>query len=399
MDRMLAGRQFTVCNDHANLQWLATCSESNSKAARWSAYLAPHDFTLTWRPGTKMVGPDALSRLPMTDPQDDPLEDDQATKKIAVEKAVQHHQEPPVINVNTVSASQWRDSVRASQLQWDLYQPLKQAIQQRLSSEETQTEATATGAVTVTTTPKLAEQYKRAAKHMHLEEDGTITIKDRYMTGPRKRLVTPPSDQHKEQLWQDYHVGHGHRGATSTWADLEQHVWWPSLRQWIHTRQQACEACQRTDRTTPGHAEHRGSSIPEAPGIKWAVDLVGPFPHNHEDFAYVLTVLDTYHGFVRYKPLKTKAMWGVANAITTTMLETGHFPCELLSDNGPEFVNEMIAGINEDLQIRHGTTTAYRPRASEPIANYAKSCQHTAGQNKTVGRTNCRPPHGSTTRQ
>ena len=54
--------------DHKNLEYLHSAKRLNSRQARWALFFSRFDFHLAYRPGTKIVKPDALSR--MFDPED-----------------------------------------------------------------------------------------------------------------------------------------------------------------------------------------------------------------------------------------------------------------------------------------------------------------------------------------
>ena len=53
---------FIVWSDHKNLTYLRTAKRLNSRQARWALFLSRFDFTLTYRPGSKNIKADALSR-------------------------------------------------------------------------------------------------------------------------------------------------------------------------------------------------------------------------------------------------------------------------------------------------------------------------------------------------
>lgn len=53
---------FLVWTDHRNLEYVRTARRLNARQSRWSLFFARFDFTLAYRPGTKNVKPDALSR-------------------------------------------------------------------------------------------------------------------------------------------------------------------------------------------------------------------------------------------------------------------------------------------------------------------------------------------------
>uniref|UniRef100_A0A3P9M887 Gypsy retrotransposon integrase-like protein 1 n=1 Tax=Oryzias latipes TaxID=8090 RepID=A0A3P9M887_ORYLA len=58
-----AEHPFIVWTDHKNLAYLRTAKRLNSRQARWCLFFDKFDFTITYRPGSRNVKPDALSRL------------------------------------------------------------------------------------------------------------------------------------------------------------------------------------------------------------------------------------------------------------------------------------------------------------------------------------------------
>jgi len=54
---------FIVWTDHKNLAYIQTAKRLNSRQARWALFFGRFSFTITYRPGSRNVKPDALSRL------------------------------------------------------------------------------------------------------------------------------------------------------------------------------------------------------------------------------------------------------------------------------------------------------------------------------------------------
>ena len=61
----LLGRAFTLCSDHAPLQWLHRMKDANARITRWYLALQPFNFRVIHRPGAQMAVADFLSRSPM----------------------------------------------------------------------------------------------------------------------------------------------------------------------------------------------------------------------------------------------------------------------------------------------------------------------------------------------
>lgn len=57
-----AEHPFIVWTDHKNLSYLRSAKRLNPRQARWALFLDRFNFTLTYRPGSRNVKPDALSR-------------------------------------------------------------------------------------------------------------------------------------------------------------------------------------------------------------------------------------------------------------------------------------------------------------------------------------------------
>lgn len=58
-----ASEPFLVWTDHKNLEYLRTAKRLNSRQARWTLFFGRFRFTLSERPGSKNIKPDALSRV------------------------------------------------------------------------------------------------------------------------------------------------------------------------------------------------------------------------------------------------------------------------------------------------------------------------------------------------
>lgn len=56
--------EFTVVTEHAAFKWLHTLKDPVSRLARWAMELIAHKVTIEHRAGTVNEAPDALSRLP-----------------------------------------------------------------------------------------------------------------------------------------------------------------------------------------------------------------------------------------------------------------------------------------------------------------------------------------------
>ncbi len=56
-----SGVPFMVWTDHKNLEYIQSAKRLNSRQARWALFFRRFDFSISYRPGSKNIKPDALS--------------------------------------------------------------------------------------------------------------------------------------------------------------------------------------------------------------------------------------------------------------------------------------------------------------------------------------------------
>ncbi len=58
-----SGVPFIVWTDHKNLEYIKSAKRLNSRQAQWALFFGRFDFSISYRPGSKNIKPDALSRI------------------------------------------------------------------------------------------------------------------------------------------------------------------------------------------------------------------------------------------------------------------------------------------------------------------------------------------------
>ncbi len=58
-----SGVPFVVWTDHKNLKYIQSAKRLNSRQARWALFFGHFDFSISYRPGSKNIKSDALSRI------------------------------------------------------------------------------------------------------------------------------------------------------------------------------------------------------------------------------------------------------------------------------------------------------------------------------------------------
>lgn len=176
-----------------------------------------------------------------------------------------------------------------------------------------------------------------------------------------KRGKKIPSKEQQQELMSKIHAM-GHFSVETMFREVwNQGYWWPGIRSDLRAIINSCIDCLRYDIFREGF--HPLQSIEAAePWDHIQIDLIGPLPESEEGFTHILTTTDVMSGYTLLQGLKTKEMEEVAQAMWMEFTDYG-IPKICQSDNGPEFVNQIMQQLSSLYGIDHRFITAYNPRA------------------------------------
>ena len=271
----------------------------------WVLRLQSYDFTVTYRPGAQNIA-DALSRLTMnTSPSTDDAED---YIRFVAKNAV-----PNAITIQEVEKESDKDpelsKVRSCILtddQWESVDVAYRSVRQELS---------VLGKLVICGT----------------------------------RLVIP------KILQKVLNVAHeGHQEIIKTKQRLRSKVWWPNIDKETEKVCRTCHGCQVVQLPSRPEPMVR-TRLPESPWEIIACDLLGPIDNN----IYIL-VIDYYSRWIEIDILKSITSSKIVQSLDRMFLTHG-LPCELTSDNDPQFVSSEFEEFCEKNGIYHRRITPLWP--------------------------------------
>jgi len=175
----------------------------------------------------------------------------------------------------------------------------------------------------------------------------------------------PDSEEHKLDLVKKAHA-FGHFGEQEIFRKLwNDGWWWSKMRQDIKSEISGCVPCLRYNVLRRGY--HPLKTITAA--LPWdhiAIDLVTPLPVSDDGMDTLLVVVDIMTRFVILRCLTSKEMSQIARHMWEVFSIFG-VPKIIQSDNGSEFVNELIEELVNLNGIDHRTISAYNPRANGAV--------------------------------
>ena len=174
----------------------------------------------------------------------------------------------------------------------------------------------------------------------------------------------PPPEQRDELLEQEHMFGHFGRDAI--YAKLtEKGYWWPRMRDDIVKKLVSCDPCTRYTVTKSGF--HPATSVTaHGPMDHLQIDCSVHLPPDANGFTTLLVIIDVFTGFVFLRAIKTTSAECVAQALWELFCTFG-LPKILQSDNGPEFVNKIIAALVRITGVDHRFISPYHPAADGKV--------------------------------
>ena len=182
------------------------------------------------------------------------------------------------------------------------------------------------------------------------------------------------------------HIAHaipaaGHLGIAKTKERLLRHFYWPRISQDTKEFCRTCDVCQRLGKGAPcPPAPLHSLPLVTEPFCQIAIDVVGPLPTcKTTENRFILTVLDLCTHYPEAIPLKHHTAQDVARSLGTVFCRFG-FPQEILSDQGSEFVSELMQIFFHEFGINHIRTSPYHPQSNG-------ACERFNGTLKTMLRS------------
>ena len=199
--------------------------------------------------------------------------------------------------------------------------------------------------------PDITDQNEREVDlAIELEKRGKIIVRD-----PIKR----------KELINHCHL-QGHFGISAVFNKLwHLGFWWPKIRNEIQEELSNCDACTRFNVVKSGYHPFTPITV-KGPGDHFQIDLSTHLPPSSDGYNTLLVVIDVFTGFVILRSMRNSKADTVARKLWKIFCLVG-WPRILQSDNGPEFVNEILRALMKLTGIDHRLISPYNPRADGKV--------------------------------
>ena len=157
----------------------------------------------------------------------------------------------------------------------------------------------------------------------------------------------------------------GHLGVKKTMDKVTTSFYWPGIHGDISRFCRSCDVCQKTiDKGKVTRVPLERMPLIDEPFKRVAVDIIGKIqPASESGNRYILTLVDVATRYPEAVPLKNISTEAVAEALVSMYSRLG-IPQEVLSDQGTQFLSEVMREVNRLLAIKQLVTTPYHPMAN-----------------------------------
>ena len=157
----------------------------------------------------------------------------------------------------------------------------------------------------------------------------------------------------------------GHLGVKKTFDRIVSNFYWPGIFSRVRRFCASCDICQRTvKKSSVSKAPLHSVPVVGNPFEKVAIDLIGPiFPVSSRGNRWILTLIDYATRYPEAIALKSTDTETVAEALLDIFSRVG-VPNSIVSDNGPQFVSNIMKEVSRLLSIETIHSSPYHPQGN-----------------------------------
>jgi transposase InsO family protein len=188
-----------------------------------------------------------------------------------------------------------------------------------------------------------------------------------------------------DYLFKHYHYSSlgSHFNGLRTYDRLRVLYTWPNMGQDIFKR---CESCQSRSSTRPRHLDSRGimsSTPPTRPFERLSVDLI-KLPRSKLGNEYAVVFIDSFTRWPKAIPVPDKKATTITRVMKECIFARHGIPNYLLSDEGSEFLNQLVAKVCKLYGVTKVFFAAYHSRGHGMVERFNRTIEdrlkHTTNQ-------------------
>lgn len=221
--------------------------------------------------------------------------------------------------------------------------------------------------------PHLSKWVKRTSnnkgsyKKYRLREGILFCVKDRnrvYETQEIARLVIPYSL--KELVLKSCHddMSGAHLGFNKTIHKIASKFFWIGMKKDIQRWISSCNVCAGKKSPQPSKVPIHSITQPVQPFDMVGMDFIGPLTETEEGNKHILVFTDYATRWVEAFPTRDQKATTVARILIDEIICRHSAPKTLLSDQGRNFMSDLVAEVSKYFGIKKVNTTSYHQQCN-----------------------------------
>ena len=140
---------------------------------------------------------------------------------------------------------------------------------------------------------------------------------------------------------------------------------WRGLDDDVRNYVSTCDVCQRNKiQRTPFVHPAIITDTPLQLNDKIAMDIFGPLPTTRKGNRFILSIQDQLTKYLVLVPLTATRAEDVVTALLENYVYTFSIPKSILTDQGANFIGQVMQEFEENFGIRHIQTTSWHPQSN-----------------------------------
>lgn len=313
----IEGARVTVATDHQALKWLLSLKSPTGRLARWALRLQSYDLKVTYTPGKSNVVADTLSRPP---------------GYVAAE----------IGGVSVELPRTTAEDIRREQLR----DPEVKKIIDAFEADD--------------------DSRIRWADRGFVMLQGALYRQDPEVETDEAQQVVP--SHLREQVMREYHDAPtaGHYGVERTLNKIATRYYFTGMRRFVSDYVRKCVECQKYKADNLKPAGLLQTPVAASRFETVAIDLFGPLPKTARGNKWVFVVEDTASKWVELFAIKDATAEECAKTLIEEVITRFGTPRKLASDNGVQFISDVMQQVAYCLDINQCFIPLYHP-SSNPV--------------------------------
>lgn len=168
-------------------------------------------------------------------------------------------------------------------------------------------------------------------------------------------------------------IGGGHLGFHKTWSKVKTRFVWNNMylitRNWVNS----CSTCAAKKQLLKTKMPLIPLKAAEKPFELVGVDVLGPLPITKQGHKYIVVFTDYLTKWVEAFPVAETTANTIAKLLINEIIARHSAPIRLLSDQGRNFLSQVVKEVCNMFEIQKINTTAYHPQTNGLTERFNKA--------------------------